>query len=356
MVATPRFTRVISAAVATTILLTTNALTALAGESTAGKIAGYLCDAQGQPIRPGHAVVFLGDAISGAPLFKSDVQIPADGFGRFFAYLKFDDFRYAVTDDRGAFEFTDVPPGKYRLVAQAWSGTSGMPRAIVGSHSDSSIEPSSTIVLFGTAESVDVKPGEQAMAMVKQWGDSSLRINTDPAEPHNYLIISRTAPLGDPVLGPTGWGPEFAKNIIGITRAEDPSVTLVGLPEGTQIHVALFNYDNNPGIGGGSLAVKSGQPATIPIYASWSNGKYDPPPHLLKLTEYLEKNPIDIYKRTAIGETDSTGEHFRLVWAKANSPIELAGYGTVRTIDLLAAGAFRERRASHRKRNAANKD
>lgn len=356
MVATPRFTRVISAAVATTILLTTNALTALAGESTAGKIAGYLCDAQGQPIRPGHAVVFLGDAISGAPLFKSDVQIPADGFGRFFAYLKFDDFRYAVTDDRGAFEFTDVPPGKYRLVAQAWSGTSGMPRAIVGSHSDSSIEPSSTIVLFGTAESVDVKPGEQAMAMVKQWGDSSLRINTDPAEPHNYLIISRTAPLGDPVLGPTGWGPEFAKNIIGITRAEDPSVTLVGLPEGTQIHVALFNYDDNMGIGGGSLTVKSGQPATIPIYASWSNGKYDPPPRLLKLTEHLEQNPVDIVKLTGIGRSELSADCLQRIWRKANAPIELAGYGTVPTIDLLAAGAYRDQRASHRKRTAANKD
>src|SRR4029078_5314146 len=104
-------------------------------------------------------------------------------------------------------------------------------------------EPSSLIALHGTADSVEVKPGKTAVAMLRQPGDSTFRLTTDPQCPHNYIVLSRHVPLVDPILGPIGWGQDFISVIIAITRAEDPTVTFIGLPDGAPVHVALFNYD-----------------------------------------------------------------------------------------------------------------
>ena len=133
--------------------------------------------------------------------------------------LVFSDYCHVVTDDAGAFHFDDVPAGVYRLVAQSWEGMAGMANAMPDGEGP---EPSSTLLLHGVAENVEVKPGEEATAICRRQGDGVLRLLTDPEQPHNFIVISSQPAVGDGVLGPIGWGADFVAGALGITRVEDP--------------------------------------------------------------------------------------------------------------------------------------
>jgi hypothetical protein len=311
-----------------------------------GGIKGQLADPRGQSIRAGNAVVFLCDATSGMPLSPvTQIRIELGSEAMF----RFDGYWHAVVSDAGMFEFADVPVGTYRLIAQAWSGISGVPRGLPRSRrSDPGVEPSSIVILHGVAESVEVKAGETTLAIPQQWGDNALHIVTDPEEPHNFLLISRNPPLGDGVLGPEGWGEDFIAGIIGGTRMEDNHVTLIGLPDGAEVHVALWNYDNSVGTGGESFVVGKDKPARLPIYALWSNGKYEPPPRLAELTAHIEETGLDVRKSIGLDRPSLTHDYLDRVWNKANDVVELEGYGISTVIDLLAADGYRNLRKSHR--------
>jgi hypothetical protein len=312
-----------------------------------GAIEGYLTDAQGQLMHTGQAVVFLCDATTGMPLsrekrspidFAADLIEPAGGYW------------HAVTSDGGGFEFSDVPAGTYRLVAQVWSGVAGMPRTLPRSlRGDSGVEPSSVIILLGVAESVEVKAGETALAYPRRWGDGVLNIVTDPEEPHNFLVISRCEPLGDPALGPLGWGHDFVAGIIGVTRMEDSRLTLVGLPNKAEIHVGLWNYDNSVGTGGGSFAVGNAEQVRLPIYGGWSNAKYEPPTQLARLTDHLEQSGLDVNNMIGLERPASlTREYLLHVWRHAADVSRVDGFGDAKVIDLLAADSYRRLRKHHR--------
>lgn len=322
-----------------------------ADEVATGQIQGALVDATGRPNRVGQAVVFLCDAASGMPLLAATRRPIALGLSE--ELFGFDGFWHAVTSDSGRFVFDDVPPGKYRLVAQAWEGIAGMARGMPKSlRSDPGEEPSATVHLYGVAEQVEVKSGETTQASPRQWGGRSLRIVTDPEEPHNYLVISRTAPLGEGVLGPLGWGPDFIAGAIGVTRMEVPHVTLVGLPEGAEVHVGLFNYDNNAGVGGATFTVGDDEPARLPIYASWSNGKYEATPRLKKLAEHLATAEVDAIALLKMKGRQFNKEYFQFVWDQANEVVEVEGYGEAKLIDVLAAESYREMARHRRQREA----
>jgi hypothetical protein len=256
---------------------------------------------------------------------------------------------HAVTNDDGSFEFADVPVGTYRLVAQAWSGVAGMPRMLPGSqHDDPGVEPSSMIVLLGVAEAVEVKASETTLAFPRQWGKGVLHVVTDPEAPHNFLLISRHRPLGDAVLGPLGWGRDFVAGIIGVTRMEDSRLTVVGLPDNEDVHLGLLNYDNSVGMGGGSFVVGKDEPARLPIYAYWSNGQYEPPPRLARLTDHLEQSGLDVNNLIGFERPGPTREYLTHVWRHAADEFQVDGYGEAKAIDLLAADSYRKLRKHHR--------
>jgi hypothetical protein len=307
-----------------------------------GAIVGMLADAEGQRVTTGQAVVFLCDGATGLPL-------ASDGRGPFDVSethpLEFSGYCHAVTDDAGAFRFDDVPPGVYRLVAQSWEGMAGMANAMPD---DDGPEPSSTLLLHGVAENVEVKPGEVATAVCRRQGDGVLRLLTDPEEPHNFIVISSNPVVGDGVLGPVGWGADFVAGALGITRVEDPALVVVGLAEGARVHVGLLNYDNSVGTGGGEFVV-DGEQARLPIYAGWSNGKFEPPQRLVALTEALEASDVDVEALTGIGSlsNDDYLSRIHAAWSRAAEEVDVPGFGRAPLIDVLAAEAYRHLRKHH---------
>lgn len=326
----------------------TTVVTCHAEDQQTGSIYGQLTNVRGHTIHTGHAVVFLCDAKSGIPLSPETRKVIDLDSG---AAIRFDQYWHAVTGDTGGFQFKNVPVGTYRLVAQSWAGISGMPRAFPKSNrNDPGNEPSSLIILHGTAESVVVKANEKTLAYPRQWGEETLRIDTDPAESGNFLLISKYPPLGEGILGPTGWGQKFIAGVVGVTRMEDTQVTLIGLPKEGAIHVSLFNYDNSPGIGGHSFDLKSNQPSTLPIYAAWSNGKYEPPPRLEKLTRFLEENKVDVKQLTGYDPQNGLRKSLAHVWNTASNQVDVPGYGKATVMDLLAAERFARLKKYHRER------
>lgn len=325
--------------------------------SAEGSIKGQLADARGQAVHVGQAVVFLCDSATGMPIsvkLRKPLASEADAlFGP-------DDFWHVQTGDDGSFEFNDVPVGDYRLVAQAWSGISGMARLMPSSNRDDpGVEPSSVIILLGVAEAVEVEAGEAALAYPRQWGDGVLHITTDPEEPHNFVLLSQRPMLGDGVLGPVGWGRDFIAGLVGVTRMEDSHLTVIGVPDGAEVHVGLFNYDNSAGTGGATFVVGRDEPGRLPIYAGWSNGKYEPPLALRPLTDHLEKANLDVEKLVGLDKPAFSAAYLTQMWSRGAEEIDVPGFGKARKIDLVAADSFRQLRKHHRAmqelRNASQK-
>ena len=312
----------------------------LATAAETGTILGQIADERGQVTYVGNAVVFLCDAKTGYPLVAQTKKIyelgdRAEG-------LK--DFWHAVTTDKSVFEFQDVPAGRYRLVAQSWSATKGLP--------EPSAQTSTIVMLHGVAEDVEVKAGEVTRVYPQKLGDGVLKIVNDPEEGHAFLLISQKPRLGEGVLGPAGWGPEFLSRLIGITRMDTGYVTLIGLPKGKEIHVGLMNFDNNAGVGGDSYVVGKHDEVRLEIFATWSNGKHDPPQRLLKLTEHFEQQNLSVSKLLGLAGTDRENEKaiLKMLREKSDEKIKVEDVGTFRLADILAASEFRALRKSHRDR------
>lgn len=305
-----------------------------------GTIRGQIADERGQITYTGNVVVFICDAESGFPflgktkkLFPNEEQIKG---------LK--DLWHAETTDEGVFEFQEVPVGKYRLVAQSWSGTKGVP--------DFQQKPSTIVILNGVAEGVEVKANETIIVNPRKLGDGMLKIVNDPEEAHAFLLISQKPRLGEGVLGPAAWGPEFISGLIGVTQMEKGYVTLIGLPEGKEIHTGLINFDNNPGVGGDSYVVGKDKEVRLEIYATWSNGKYEPPARLAKLTDHLEEQKLSVSKLLGLEGSDHDNREalLRILREKSDQKIVVEGVGTFRLADVLAASKYQALRKSHRAR------
>jgi hypothetical protein len=311
----------------------------------AGSIRGMLVDGNSQRIMPGEAVVFLCDAESGLPIMP-ETKKPLDLEHIDEATYAFDGFWHAVTNSDSSFEFKDVPAGTYRLFAQSWAGIRGMPRGLPPDRDDLRPEPSDTIILHGSSEQVVVLAGETTAAHVKQPGLGVQHILCDPEEEHNYVLISFNPTLGDHVLSVAGWDKNFLTGVVGLTRMEVPHLTIIGLPDDKEVHVSLFNYDNNPGSGGASFV--PGQQATVrlPIYATWSDGKYEPPPRLVKLTAHLEHSDAKL-EELLPAERGKVKAYFDYLWQHGHEQIEVPGYGPARVVDIAAADSYRSLRKSH---------
>jgi hypothetical protein len=198
-----------------------------------------------------------------------------------------------------------------------------------------------------------VKAGEQAIAWIEQLGNVTLKISTDP-EVHGdtYLLLSLEPTTGDPILGLSGWGPDFVSNVVGFTHMAQPNVTIYGLPNDRPIHAALFANDNLPGVGAATF-VAGAKNGTVPIYAGWSNGKHDPPARLMSLTDYLASStlkPEDFLEpeneafpshrpRQAIKQ-----ELVETIRTNPDKMVDVPGRGKERLVDVMAAFAYVEMR------------
>jgi hypothetical protein len=296
-----------------------------------GQIVGQLSDPRGQIVYAGHAAVFLCDAATGIPMHRETKQPINPSFWE----PQLDKLWVSEADEKSYFEFKDVPAGKYRLVAQSWSGARGFPGF------DSNKHPSAFLILHGVADA-EVRGGQRTVAYVRQLGNHVLRIVNDPEEAHALLLVSLKPTLGDGILGPYGWGQEFCRHLIGVTQMEVPHVTIMGLPEDAALHVGLMNYDNSPGVGAGSY-LPGQREGKLRIVAAWSNGHKDPPPELVQLTDHLEKNQIALATLLPEGVEKPSDRDaallaaFNLLAKDNDQRVAVPGLGEKRLADVLAA-------------------
>lgn len=320
--------------------LTASLASAVCMAADSGQIAGQLSDIRNQITYVGEVVVFLCDAKSGLPIDRTTKQILQVGLRD----LKLENMWSAVTDDRGLFTFDDVPVGQYRLVAQSWSGTKGLPK-IPGN-------TSVYLLLHGVADDVAVKPDEKTVAYPRQLGNRVLRIVNDPYEGNAFLLISRGPTLGDGILGPYGWGQEFVSQLIGVTHMDEPYVTIIGLPDQGEVHAGLLNYDNSPGVGAGRYPadVREGK---LRIIAGWSNGHHDPPAELEKLTKHLITSSLTAVDfLTDKADVKPNDARWKLMEEFRKTPhreVDVPGFGPQKLADVLAALGYAEIRKNQRK-------
>lgn len=298
-----------------------------------GTIKGQLLDTDGKITNAGEVVVFLCDQKTGYPIDRQTRQ----RFETRSRELKLEEqLWFAITSEQGGFEFQDVPEGQYRLVAQSWSGTRGL-ATFQG-------RTSSLVFLHGTVNDVKVEPGKQTVAFPRQLGNHVLHLSNDPLEGNAFLLVSLKPTLGDGILGPYGWGEAFMSQLIGVTHMNQPTVTLLGLPPDAAVHVGLFNYDNNPGVGAASF--KAGQSkGTVRIIATWSNGHRDPPPELTALTNHLADSKLELEsllpKVTDTEKGLNTEERaIRILRNHPDLEVEVSGLGKRRFADVLAAFGY----------------
>jgi len=316
-------------------------VTAPARFEKTGQVVGQLVDVNDHITYAGEAVVFLCDARTSYPIHrKTKRPVKINVMDRLSEIWE---TWYVVTDENGVFQFNEVPVGCYRLVAQSWSGTKGMPKG----------KPSTFVMLHGVAENVEVKEGKRTRAYPRQLGNRVLRITNDPEEPHAFLLISLKPALGDAILGPYGWGNEFVSQVVGVTGMEQSHVTIFGLPDDRDVHVALFNYDNSPGFGTGSYKADQRE-GKLRIVASWSNGHHDPPPELKKLTDYLEDNKVRFNdflngKEKVKRDLDARQELLKCLSDDPEREVEVRGLGKRRLVDVVAALSYIRLRAAFRK-------
>ncbi len=324
-----------------------SSVTVARAEEPQGTIKGMLMTRDHQAKYAGRAVVFLCDAKTGRPLLAKDktTQYDRDSFDDGLQGLL-----HAVTEMNSGFTFEDVPTGRYRLVAQSWSGVEGIPTR----------KTTSTIVLVhGAANNVEVEAGEVAIARIRPLGDGVMRVENDPEEAGAYLFVGTKPMWGDPILSYTGWGDEYVRNIVAITHMSVPNATFIGLPNDRDVHLGLFAYDNSPGVGGGTHRVGKDRVATIRIFSAWSNGHDEPPQKLLPIVQYLEQHKPTLPQLMQLGPDEGfLNDRGRLdrrklreaILKNGDKQVEVQGVGTFRVIDISAAEGYRRLREHHRKR------
>ncbi len=244
-----------------------------------GDIGGTLVDAEGQPVPS--ALILLCEADSGIPVAKET--------GRRFTMegedgkrAQYDDWWSAPTDDSGAFRFTGVRAGEYRLVAESFPDAqkAGLP---LGGALD---KHGLSVRLRGEANGVEVKANATTTVRLAPLGEGSFVYNRGSSNDDWYLFLSRGAPAADPVLGPLGWRGPFLTQGIGWVRLKGGETVVHGLPTG-KVHYVIFANDSSPCFGAGSFTTRREEAVThdTNLVGGWSDAIHDPPERLRALTD-----------------------------------------------------------------------
>ena len=243
--------------------------------SRTAQIHGKVLDAKDEPVIG--SVVILCDQKSGSPICKDTFQLLIDAFISRESNSR--SLLYDVTNEQGEFSFENIPEGEYRLIAQTWKDAKEI--------KDVFEKNGEIIELNGIAENIKAESGNMETVEIHPLGTGSLRIDEDLPNSETLLVISTKPTSADPILGFTGWGGDFVRNMLGGNRLLYGRTTVLGLPEGT-IYVAMFAADSVPGWLDGKAEIKSNATTKldyIPFVNSWSNSRHDPPEELLPVFE-----------------------------------------------------------------------
>ncbi len=295
----------------------------------------------GTVVRPddgcSQALVVLCDGQTGVPLNPETLLPFTDETNRDFKVWQ------TVPDADGKFCFTNVPPGRYLVAAQAWKRD--LPATNLFDLNGE------TLHLLGRAETVVPSTAATELRLAAP-GDGGLRCAQEFPNDDCYLLLGTQPTMGDAILGFPGWGTNFTRHLVGFNRMTHGRTTVHGLA-GKEVNAAIFCNDNSPGFGAAALAVGAEEPVRMPIVAGWSDAQHDPPPELAGLVELFEQKKITLQQ--AIGydprrERSDAGNIWRRMAARLRPILEnevvLPDGRKARVADLVAADAYARLRAS----------
>jgi hypothetical protein len=243
--------------------------------SRTSQIHGKVLDAQDKPVDG--SVVILCDQKRGSPICKDTFHLLTDASINRESNSR--NLLFSVTNQQGEFAFENIPAGEYRLIAQTWKDAEEI--------KDVFEKNGEIIELNGIAENIKAESEKIVKVEIHPLGTGGLRIDEDLPNSETLLVISTKPTRADPILGFTGWGGDFVKNMIGGNRMPYGRTTVLGLPEGTT-YVAMFASDSVPGWLDGKAEIKSNATIKldyIPFVNSWSDSRHDPPEELLPVFE-----------------------------------------------------------------------
>jgi hypothetical protein len=336
-------------------------LLALSVSADTGSIDVQLVDKDGTPSRNDGVVLFLTDG-GGVPILQRGERTDRPMFLLpSFGLLDIKRHRSEVTDAEGRATFDELPPGKYRVIAQKWFGVDGHPQHPKGHMSANRWRMiPNHVVAYGAANAI-VESNQTAKLSIAPLGNGQLNIDIKREHRGNLLAVSLGKPLVMPELAGSAINLHLAKELVLVQHVSqtDGDIVLRGLPTDRDVTIALLAYDNNGGISG--IIARPGDGVTrrkIEVYAGWSDSKPFPePPGLERLLNHLteRKEPIDWVELLDLGSRedlfiDGTERiNDRAVYAevinKARETVTLDGYGEVGVAELWTAAMTIQQRA-----------
>jgi len=237
-------------------------------------------DHDGNPVSRSNVIVC--DAETGIPVLPT-----GEPFTRHDPESGSHDILFVQTNERGLATVEDLPPGDYRVLAQAWEGTPG-PTAL--------LEPNGvTVHLHGVsavfsvphAQETDAEPGSITLELAPL-GTGVLEMDLRMPNDETLVVVSASPMAADPVLGFAGWNGDFMRGMLAGNRMPAGKTRFTGLPAGT-LHLGIFAGDNVPGFGAATVKIDPGRAATveIPLVVMWASGVHSPPPALQPLADKL---------------------------------------------------------------------
>jgi hypothetical protein len=278
-------------------------------------------------------LVVLCDAASGEPLCRQTVQPFTMLMGSTNDNLS-TDWLQAIPDSDGRFQFANLPPGNYIVVAQAWNSQI-QPTNLLKFHAE-------TVHLLGREE-VTV-PSELARRVnLTAPGTNSIRFDQQFPNDDGFLMLGTRPQRGDPALAWLGWGTNFITHLIGCNMMPRGRTTVHGLPD--EAYASIFANDDSPGFGSTRLSFGEANGVKMPIVAGWSDGYKTPPTNLVWLVELLQSNKFKMDELLGITSKPRAGatlvererEKARMLAPIWDKEITLPTGQKTRVVDLLAA-------------------
>jgi len=246
-----------------------------------------------------------------------------------------------VTNEKGRFRFEHVPEGKYRLVAQKWTGPY---KGVFAKHG-------TTIQLMGTADDIVVpRPVDyhQALVALRPAGEGIVQFDQNVGNSDTFMFLSTSPPEFDPILGLPAMGPSFFQHLIGINRMPLGKTTVIGVPV-RPLYAFFFAPDNSPGFA--TVEVPASDTGLVrvspePFVAGWSDGRKTPPPKLAELMEFMDSRslaPNQVLKIPELGNANYAAYRVRMqeLHKDLSKKIELAEGRSARVGDILAVISYR---------------
>lgn len=288
--------------------------------------------------------VCLCDAVTGLPLARETYKPIEWSKGQFLGAAT--QMAIVVTDNKGQFRFENVPDGRYRLVAQKWTGPY---KGVFAEHG-------TVIQLMGTADGVVVpRPTDYDKALVALRPPGSGIVQFDQQVPNNetFMFLSTSPAEFDPILGPDAMGSSFFENLIGVNRMPLGKTTVIGVPNKT-LYAFFIAPDNSPGFA--TVEVPASQDGLVlvgpePFVAGWSNGRKTPPPNLANLIEVMDANSISpnrLLNLPELSNANFAAYHDRMqeLRNELSQTIEIAAGTSARVGDVLAAMGYQRLKGS----------